>query len=424
MQRLAAPFKVKRCEKHDLVNWVEIFTQKLNIFYIPFFFFFFHTHGSKKTSHNKALHGTGTATVVILFVRILWWVRVCLRLKGSITLPWCRRQTQWVWWVHCLWPPLYWYLHCCTCKKHICLYLWKQHQICLWPPLHWYLHCCTCKKHICLYLWKQHQICLRPVLLVSIYTTCLYLWKQHQIRLRPVLLVSIYTTCLYLWKQHQIRLWPVLLISIYTAVPAKKHLSVKVPLQTTLDLSVATATLTSTSLSLHGTYTSLPWHTWTVTLIALHRVTHCQIPPTAMIHMTCDTACLTLYHPLSDTTSPIAMTHMSCDTACLTLYHPLLDTTSPTAMTHMSCETACLTLYHSLSDTTSLTAMIHMSWDTHCLTCVSCQEELASGTFLQASADALMMKSLTDSLPPVLANTSFSSLRSLELKLKHDIVLG
>ena len=170
MQRLAAPFKVKRCEKHDLVNWVEIFTQKLNIFYIPFFFFFFHTHGSKKTSHNKALHGTGTATVVILFVRILWWVRVCLRLKGSITLPWCRRQTQWVWWVHCLWPPLYWYLHCCTCKKHICLYL----------------------------------------------------WKQHQIRLRPVLLVSIYTTCLYLWKQHQIRLWPVLLISIYTAVPAKK----------------------------------------------------------------------------------------------------------------------------------------------------------------------------------------------------------
>ena len=143
-----------------------------------------------------------------------------------------------------------------------------------------------------------------------------------------------------------------------------------------------------------------------------------------MIHMTCDTACLTLYHPLSDTTSPIAMTHMSCDTACLTLYHPLLDTTSPTAMTHMSCETACLTLYHSLSDTTSLTAMIHMSWDTHCLTCVSCQEELASGTFLQASADALMMKSLTDSLPPVLANTSFSSLRSLELKLKHDIVLG
>ena len=38
----------------------------------------------------------------------------------------------------------------------------------------------------------------------------------------------------------------------------KKNLSVKVLLQTTLDLSVATATLTSTSLSLHGTYTSLP----------------------------------------------------------------------------------------------------------------------------------------------------------------------
>ena len=38
----------------------------------------------------------------------------------------------------------------------------------------------------------------------------------------------------------------------------KKNLSVKVLLQTTLDLSVATATLISTSLSLHGTYTSLP----------------------------------------------------------------------------------------------------------------------------------------------------------------------
>ena len=135
---------------------------------------------------------------------------------------------------------------------------------------------------------------------------------------------------------------------------------------------------------------------------------------TAMTHMNCNTHC---HIP------PTAMIHMTCDTACLTLYHPLLDTTPPTAITHMSCETACLTLYHSLSDT-SLTAMIHLSWDTHCLTCVSCQEELASGTFLQASADALMMKSLTDSLPPVLANTSFSSLRSLELKLKHDVALG
>ncbi len=38
-------------------------------------------------------------------------------------------------------------------------------------------------------------------------------------------------------------------------------------------------------------------------------------------------------------------------------------------------------------------------WEsTHCLMTVSIQEELASGTFKQARAEALMMKSLTESL--------------------------
>ena len=161
------------------------------------------------------------------------------------------------------------------------------------------------------------------------------------------------------------------------------------------------------------------WQLWTCLWPQLHWYLHhwtCMVLiPHCRDRMNCNTHC---HIP------PTAMTHMNCETACLTLYHWLSDSTSPTAMTHMTCDTACLTLYHWLSDSTSLTAMIHLSWDTHCLTCVSSQEELASGTFLQASADALMMKSLTDSLPPVLANTSFSSLRSLELKLKHDVALG
>ena len=63
---------------------MEIFTGKQNIFYIPFFF---HMHGSKKTNHNNALHRTGTARVVILFVRMLqrvcvWDLKVASRYLG------------------------------------------------------------------------------------------------------------------------------------------------------------------------------------------------------------------------------------------------------------------------------------------------------------------------------------------------------
>lgn len=44
----------------------------------------------------------------------------------------------------------------------------------------------------------------------------------------------------------------------------------------------------------------------------------------------------------------------------------------------------------------------------------SCHEELASGTFAQANAEALMMKSFTDSFTFSLASSSFNSFLNLQ----------
>ena len=52
---------------------------------------------------------------------------------------------------------------------------------------------------------------------------------------------------------------------------------------------------------------------------------------------------------------------------------------------------------------------------TYCLINVSCHEELASGTFKQESAAALMTKSFTESLILSLANIAFSSFLRLKL---------
>ena len=52
---------------------------------------------------------------------------------------------------------------------------------------------------------------------------------------------------------------------------------------------------------------------------------------------------------------------------------------------------------------------------TYCLINVSCHEELHSGIFLQASAEALIKKSFTDNFTFSFDNIEFNSLRNLSI---------
>jgi len=61
--------------------------------------------------------------------------------------------------------------------------------------------------------------------------------------------------------------------------------------------------------------------------------------------------------------------------------------------------------------------------DTYCLTKESCHEELASGTFLHASAEALMMKSFTEIFFPAFDSKLFRSLRNLQIQERKNIII-
>ena len=73
----------------------------------------------------------------------------------------------------------------------------------------------------------------------------------------------------------------------------------------------------------------------------------------------------------------------------------------------------------------------HRSWSvnktwyictTYCLMKVSFHDELASGTFLHASAEALMIKSFTDSLILSLDRISFKPFLNLKFNMWHKLL--